>query len=256
MYLVPSFGNFCWGKLDSNSKKGLFLHFHRYFVWLYEKALRDECGYRGSQPYWDWTLSWQDPRKSSVFDGSPTSLGGNGEAIPHGITNVTAFGVTIQAPPGTGGGCVSSGAFSNVPVNLGPIGYAPAGARGGLGYNPRCLRRDISLFWSNQTKPTDVVNLIFGSADLGSFAKVLEALNGTHTGGHYSFGGDPGLDPFSSPGDPAFYLHHAQVDRLWTIWQSLNPEDRTKQVYGTITPFNGEFGIRLPVVSNQQAIPC
>jgi tyrosinase len=27
-----------------------FLSWHRYFVWLYEEALRTECGYKGSQP--------------------------------------------------------------------------------------------------------------------------------------------------------------------------------------------------------------
>ena len=30
--------------------------------------------------------------------------------------------------------------------------------------------------------------------------------------------GDPGGDLFTSPGDPAFFLHHGQVDRLWTLW--------------------------------------
>jgi tyrosinase len=29
---------------------GLFLTWHRYFVWAYEQALRDECGYNGFQP--------------------------------------------------------------------------------------------------------------------------------------------------------------------------------------------------------------
>ena len=29
---------------------GNFLSWHRYFVWTYEKALREECGYRGYQP--------------------------------------------------------------------------------------------------------------------------------------------------------------------------------------------------------------
>lgn len=27
-----------------------FLSWHRYFVWSYETALRDECGYKGYQP--------------------------------------------------------------------------------------------------------------------------------------------------------------------------------------------------------------
>jgi tyrosinase len=31
-----------------------FLSWHRYYVWLYEEALREECGFTGDQPYWDW----------------------------------------------------------------------------------------------------------------------------------------------------------------------------------------------------------
>lgn len=27
-----------------------FLSWHRYFTWLYEEALRNECGYTGTQP--------------------------------------------------------------------------------------------------------------------------------------------------------------------------------------------------------------
>jgi tyrosinase len=56
---------------------------------------------------------------------------------------------------------------------------------------------------------------------------------GIHGGGHYTISfvsfpfclalltglsGDPGGDFYVSPGDPAFYLHHGQIDRLWTIW--------------------------------------
>jgi tyrosinase len=35
-----------------------------------------------------------------------------------------------------------------------------------------------------------------------------------HAAGHFSIGGDGG-DVFSSPNDPAFFLHHAMVDRVW-----------------------------------------
>lgn len=40
---------------------GNFLSWHRYFVWTWEKALREECGYQGYQPYWNWGKSAQDP---------------------------------------------------------------------------------------------------------------------------------------------------------------------------------------------------
>lgn len=31
-------------------KQANFLGWHRYYVWAYEKALREECGYQGYQP--------------------------------------------------------------------------------------------------------------------------------------------------------------------------------------------------------------
>lgn len=99
--------------------------------------------------------------------------------------------------------------------------------------DPRCLVRDINLNYSNQTKPSDVTKLLSSCTDLGCFDTV-------HAGGHFSVGG-LGYDAFSSPGDPVFYLHHAQVDHMWTVWQNLDPKNRTSQVYGTQTSFNGEW---------------
>ena len=107
----------------SHIQQGQNIHFdgylfawHRNFVYLYEQALRKECRYRGPTPYWDWTLNPDDPRNSPVFDGSATSMSGNGESIPHGGTFVTAFGLNLTLPPGTGGGCVKDGPFANLQV--------------------------------------------------------------------------------------------------------------------------------------------
>lgn len=107
----------------SHIQEGQNIHFdgylfvwHRHFVYAYEQALRKECGYRGPTPYWDWTLSADDPRRSPVFDGSSTSMSGNGESIPHGGTYVSAFGLNVTLPPGTGGGCVKDGPFKDFQV--------------------------------------------------------------------------------------------------------------------------------------------
>ncbi|KAI1149682.1 Di-copper centre-containing protein [Nemania diffusa] len=216
---------------------GLFFPFHRQLVWLYEKALREECGYKGSQPYWDWTLAWEDQRKSTVFDGSPYSMGSNGKPIPHGPTNISAFGLSLTIQPGTGGGCLYSGPFTGYNVTLGPVAFEPKGPDGGLGYNPRCLSRDISFEWSNHTKPTDVLSLLTTCKDVGCFDNQIEMIDGVHAGGHFSMGG-LGIDAYSSAGDPAFWLHHSQIDRMWTIWQNLNPQNRTLQVSETGTAFN------------------
>lgn len=168
-------------------------------------------------------------------------MGSNGAYIPNrNGTAISAFGLHLVIPPGTGGGCVKSGPFKNHITNLGPVAYAPKGPNGGLGYNPRCLRRDLSLAFSNQTKPSDVAKVIREPQDLGQFDDLFESLTGVHAGGHFLMGG-VGIDAFASPGDPAFYLHHAQVDRVWTIWQALKPEERLNQVFGTSTAFNSEF---------------
>src|SRR5205814_2330988 len=60
---------------------------------------------------------------------------------------------------------------------------------------------------------------------------------GVHGGGHFTIAGDPGSDPFISPGDPAFFLHHSQVDRVYWIWQLLDFPNR-KNIFGTGTFLN------------------
>lgn len=34
---------------------GVFLHWHREFMQIWQTALKTECGYAGYQPYWNWT---------------------------------------------------------------------------------------------------------------------------------------------------------------------------------------------------------
>lgn len=87
----------------------------------------------------------------------------------------------------------------------------------GLGYNPRCLRRDISLQAANATSDYEVVNLIKNNKDIATFQAVYQGefakgSMGVHTGGHYTMGGDAGSDFFNSPADPAFYPHHVSMN--------------------------------------------
>lgn len=105
------------------------------------------------------------------------------------------------------------------------------------------MRRDVSPAFAKQTKPTDVIALFDGHDTLEEFLTYFEIATGLHAGGHFIIGGDPGNDPFMSAGDPIFYLHHAQVDRLWTIWQALEPGKRFGKVFGTSTAFNRESSL-------------
>ena len=95
---------------------GHLFAWHRAFVWEYENALINECGYKGTHPYWDWTKYYKDPASSPIFDGSDTSLGSNGEFFPHGDTILKAFGLQLTLPAGTGGGAVYKGPFANFTV--------------------------------------------------------------------------------------------------------------------------------------------
>src|SRR4051794_28055678 len=109
-------------------------------------------------------------------------------------------------------------------VNLGPVSPTLAEPEvvpqngSGLGYNPRCLKRDISSRVSSTwTTDSDSHSLITQSADISSFQTTMRGdfaagFYGVHTGGHFTIGGDRGGDLFTSPGDPMFFLHHGQID--------------------------------------------
>ncbi|KAH6634730.1 tyrosinase-like protein [Chaetomium sp. MPI-SDFR-AT-0129] len=220
---------------------GVFQPWHRWFVYQYEKALRDECGYTGYQPYWDWPLYARAPQDSPLFNGDPYSLGGNGEYTPHdGPVIVPPPGVgggNIQLPPGEGGGVVTTGPFANMTVNLGPVGgladTAP-GPDGGLGYNPRPLKRDLGGAMNTRyANYTTVLNML-RTPSVDAYRLISEGVPytieiGPHGGIHYTIGGDPGGDLFTSPGDPAFWVHHGQMDRLWAVWQALDPTAARKR---------------------------
>ena len=134
-------------------------------------------------------------------------------------------------------------------VNLGPV--APSLAEpedvstgSGLTYNPRCLKRDITDFTSKGwLKDSDSYNLLttngsniywFQTIMQGNY--FIDGFYGVHTAGHFAYGnGDPGGDLFSSPGDPAFFNHHGQIDRTYWIWQNQDLANRQNAISGTIT---------------------
>ncbi|KAJ5326112.1 uncharacterized protein N7506_009214 [Penicillium brevicompactum] len=101
-------------------RTGTFLGWHRWFIYEFESALRDECDYHGDYPYWDWGADADDMERSELFDGSDTSISGNGlwtpseldikrfnnyTSIVHLILNndnVWDFQTELQGVPGSG----------------------------------------------------------------------------------------------------------------------------------------------------------
>ncbi|KAG6356012.1 hypothetical protein INS49_015397 [Diaporthe citri] len=174
-----------------------FLGWHRWFIWEHEQALRNECRYKGALPYWDWARTAEEGLANSpIFDGSATSMSGKGVSLNYTkddyiVVNEDQGDAAVYLSAGTGGGCVTSGPFVNYTVNLGPSGLTTInGGSDNSSYpykhNPRCLKRSL----------TDDANRRFANS-----SSVLTLLRG-----------DPGRDFFVSPGDPAFYLHHGQID--------------------------------------------
>ncbi|KAH6653191.1 hypothetical protein BKA67DRAFT_625169 [Truncatella angustata] len=230
---------------------GNFMAWHRWFVYQYEKALRDECGYTGYQPYWDWPKYASAPEKSPIFNGDAYSLGGNGDYVEHNGSVITppagVGGGDIQLAAGLGGGYVTTGPFANMTVNLGPVAGlvgTDAGPDGGLGYNPRGLKRDVGPALNTRyANYTTVLNLLL-KPNITAYRVLSEGVPytveiGPHGGIHYTINGDPGGDLFTSPGDPAFWVHHGMMDRMWTLWQALDPKTRQVDInagdYGHVT---------------------
>jgi tyrosinase len=232
---------------------GNFLSWHRYYVYTFEEALRNECGYKGYLPYANWGRYAEDLLNSPIFDGSAYSISGNGEYTNHTGASIPSPAMPfIKLPPGSGGGCITTGPFKNMTVNLGPVAPVSSDVQlnprpDGLGYNPRCLRRDIGTYAASiASTDANSTDLIKNNAYIGDFQTVMQGefaagLLGVHTAGHFWAGGsDSGGDIFSSPADPWFWLHHAQIDRTWWIWQNQDPASRSSpksnnSLAGTIT---------------------
>ena len=170
-------------------------------------------------------------------------MSGNGVLIPN-QPDIVLGGVPgtdmppVYLPAGSGGGCVTSGPFANMTVNLGPVtldlpGGGPQGSNpaGPFAHNPRCLRRDLTDAINARFANASSIQHLVSQPDIATFQDIMQGIPGTgdigvHGGGHYSLGGDPGRDVSVSPGDPAFYLHHAMIDRVWWMWQMEEPEKR------------------------------
>jgi tyrosinase len=112
----------------------------------------------------------------------------------------------------------------------------------GLGYNPRCLSRELSPQASMNTTEANVVSLILNNPNITSFQDTMQYVVpddlGVHGGGHYGIGGDANGDLYNSPSDPAFFAHHAMIDRTWWMWQALDLKERQNATAGTVTFMN------------------
>jgi len=86
----------------------------------------------------------------------------------------------------------------------------------------------------------DVRNINSPVHDFWYFWRELEAGRSTHNTGHRFIGGH--MAGALSPNDPIFWLHHANVDRIWASWQDKRGGNRRNGYppSGSVSPFDGD----------------
>ena len=176
-----------------------FLPWHRRFVQARERALRT-CGYTGPTPYWDWTKAADQgaPQSDPIFSVTD-GFGGNGDADHQ------------QA--------VTRGPFANFTLDIVAAERTPTPV-----YSRHLLRRNFedNPFLYNNFNSSAVAK----GQKMDNFQDYRYYLEGVpHGAVHQYIAGD--MAPSSSPNEPLFFLHHAAIDRLWTLWQE---QDRSKRL--------------------------
>ncbi|KIJ45896.1 hypothetical protein M422DRAFT_250683 [Sphaerobolus stellatus SS14] len=219
------YDDFTYVHMQLNTKihqTGLFLPWHRYFLWSFEGRLRSVCNYTGSQPYWDWTQDAADFAHATIFNDTDPKRGLGGFGDP------------------SLGGVVTDGAFARMPLTY------PWHHHLRREYTPypyvnvtRPWTRNPNMNAADTFTPQEIEKTINGFvADYKGFQGYLEGLDGPHMSAHVIVGGDLGgdcpqdiegcshvKDPQWSPNDPLFWLHHAMVDRVWYLWQRAHQKN-------------------------------
>lgn len=83
--------------------------------------------------------------------------------------------------------------------------------------NPHTVTRNIGAF--SVLPDAASVAAAMGNGTFNPFASALE---GIHNSGHVWVGGSMMGVPMA-PADPIFWMHHAEIDRIWAEWQAANP---------------------------------
>lgn len=112
-------------------------------------------------------------------------------------------------------------------------------------YQKRCFSRNLNQFVATHFQTADNLAAVENATSIAEFQALLdnatgEGRPGLHPFGHWTLG-PIGADIFASPADPAFWLHHGMVDKLWTEFQAKDPWARVygeDALAGTVTGFN------------------
>jgi tyrosinase len=193
---------------------------------------RSWCEANPALRYWDWTADWQNLANSSIWDNEE----GFGIQSVSKVQKGGKIGVSIPRQA-IESNCVS-GPFKDITL----FHY-------NLTVHPHCLTREFELTksedhgtFSGELMSPDSMGQLARCPDYGTFRYGIE---GIHDVIHNGVIGD--MNTWSSANgmflmivtkrndkptcltaalDPIFWLHHAQLDRLWWTWQQEDPKQR------------------------------
>ncbi len=239
------------GSAVSPHDPAVFLVWHRELINRFEKLLR-VVDPDLSLHYWDWT---EDPRNASDGMGghinlmTASQMGDDGSA---GINRVPGSG------PGTSGGDVGA-PFANFETESpGPLGTPDPQA----GVTPISARTidfpGHTFIWRKLPAgppPGAVPDTTFsGAAD---YPALINAFQTPHAAAHNYFGGTLQIEHLAAS-DPFFFLFHANVDRLFALWQ-LQPGHPERlngaTIYGPLGSNAAANSTMLPWDGSTGAIP-
>ncbi|SEE72570.1 tyrosinase [Streptomyces sp. 2231.1] len=201
---VITHNNFITNDTDTGERVGhrspSFLPWHRKFLMEFESALQSVDS-SVSIPYWDWTAERE--LTSSLW--ATDFLGGTGRAEDQQVMD--------------GPFAASNGAW--------PIGDGVDERK----FLRRSLGSGLPLPEREEVDAALAVDVYdvapWNSASRGGFRNTIEGWRGfrgtgIHNRVHTWVGGN--MATGASPNDPAFWLHHAFIDKLWAQWQQLHPD--------------------------------
>jgi tyrosinase len=146
------------------------------------------------------------------------------------VLDVEALNSSVVFDPDTGFGgngsgndsCVTDGPFSNLTIHI----------TAETNYANECLSRSFNNNTFQGASQTHI-DTCLASANYSAAWECY--ISSPHTAGHGGVGGTM-LDVVGSPGDPLFFLHHTNLDRLWWEWQLVNLTARLTDMSGRNIP--------------------
>ena len=193
-----------WGHVDS-----VFLPWHRELLYQFEKLLQS-VDPSVTIPYWDWTRD-----RTAADPGFP---------FKHpfiGVDGDDADSDRVKREPG---------APSPYPYAFDPEAWSMAIRVIDPNDSLNFLQRQFGEYHDPQVPASDAPNLpqndvvVTGTGTTfraaigaGSYLTLRARSEDLHNLVHRWTGGN--MLRMTSPNDPVFFMHHAQIDRMWSIWQ-------------------------------------